>query len=385
MNARKNLVLGGFMLGALALLTFATFQLAGLSLQPRAKWRVYFGSESWIREGYDVYAAGTKVGIVSAVRRVPDAAMREGRYVVAELSLDPDLTLWEGARVTLASTGFLGSRAVVVHRGQPRGKPLPAGADLEGVVESDAVGTVERVLDDTGRRLTAALDEIVDLVARVNRGEGSVGKLVANDELYVSVLASAREIEAASRRLNDRDGTVGRLLADGTIAADMAEAAARLKSTSTELDRLMNEEKLGDELLAAVREMRRVAEGATRGEGIVARLLNDRGLADRLGGILEDTGAILADLREGKGSVGMLLRDPAVYNDLASLSSNLNAIATQLRQGKGSVGRLLMDDRVVRDLEAMLQAFRETGEAARENAPLSSLTSFTSLFFSVLN
>ncbi len=385
MNARKNLVLGGFILGALALLTFATFQLAGLSLQPRAKWRVFFGSESWVREGYDVYAAGTKVGIVSAVQRVRDEEMREGRYVVAELSLDPDLTLWEGARVTLASTGFLGSRAVVVHRGHPRGKPLPAGMELQGIVESDAMGTVERVLDDTGRRLTAALDEIVSLLARVNRGEGSMGRLLAGDELYVSVLASAREFEAASRRLNDKTGTIGRLLADGAIAQDLAEAIARLKSTSTELDRLMNEEKLGDELLATVREMRRIADGVTRGDGLVARLLNDRDLADRVAKILEDTGAVVADLREGKGSVGMLLKDPAVYNDLASLSGNLNAIATQLRQGKGSVGRLLMDDRVVRDLEAMLQAFRETGEVARENAPLSSLTSFTSLFFSVLN
>jgi hypothetical protein len=33
----------------------------------------------------------------------------------------------------------------------------------------------------------------------------------------------------------------------------------------------------------------------------------------------------------------------------------------------------------------MLQTFRETGDVARENAPLTSLVSFSSLFFNVLN
>jgi len=61
------------------------------------------------------------------------------------------------------------------------------------------------------------------------------------------------------------------------------------------------------------------------------------------------------------------------------------AIVDDVNQGKGTVGKLLREDAIYLELKGMLESFRETGEVARENAPLATLTTFTALFFNVLN
>ncbi len=60
-------------------------------------------------------------------------------------------------------------------------------------------------------------------------------------------------------------------------------------------------------------------------------------------------------------------------------------VSADIRQGKGSIGLLLKDESLYREAVRLFESFREAGEIARENAPIASLVSFTSLFFSALN
>jgi hypothetical protein len=89
--------------------------------------------------------------------------------------------------------------------------------------------------------------------------------------------------------------------------------------------------------------------------------------------------------RDGRGAVGLLLSDAETRQHLSETIQFLHNRMGALDRGEGTLGLLLTDDGAYKELMRMLESFRESGEIARENAPLSSLVSFTSLFFDVLN
>ena len=90
-------------------------------------------------------------------------------------------------------------------------------------------------------------------------------------------------------------------------------------------------------------------------------------------------------LTSGRGTIGALLSDDRLYKNLLTISQEVRFVAEDINAGKGSLGKLLKNDGVYNELQRMLESFRESGDIARENIVLGSLTSFTSLFFNVLN
>jgi len=90
-------------------------------------------------------------------------------------------------------------------------------------------------------------------------------------------------------------------------------------------------------------------------------------------------------LNEGKGTIRSLIHDPAVYNDIRDVMSKIKSIAERIDAGEGTLGKFLKNDGIYNELKRMLESFRESGDIARENAAMGSLTSFASLFFNTFN
>ena len=116
-------------------------------------------------------------------------------------------------------------------------------------------------------------------------------------------------------------------------------------------------------------------------------------IAKLFGAVREAAGAKELSLALSGGAtvrdVWALLLDehPAIapFADRLAVSVNLKDVSSDIKQGKGSLGLLLKDESLYREATRLFESFREAGEIARENAPIASLVSFTSLFFSALN
>ena len=76
MSAKKNALLGGFLLISLALITAVTLMLRDVSLKGRTSWTVYFGEESLVAAG-SVVPPGTVIPPGSLVRGIPGRVVRE--------------------------------------------------------------------------------------------------------------------------------------------------------------------------------------------------------------------------------------------------------------------------------------------------------------------
>ena len=388
MTTGKNVTLGGFLLLSLALLTLVTFYLTGLSLKPRTTWVVYFGMDSMLEEGREVFTSGIRVGIVDALEPVPDDELAEGRYVKATLLVDSDITLWKGASVVLRSRGLLGAHRVELGRGTPGTERLSPDVPLYGSVAKDVMEQLSSVVEDNEQRISEITGNLAEMTGR----DGGLGQLIMGEGAYNDLAEAAKNLQEFTETLNAPEGSLGRALRDQKLYDEMAGAFEGIrKMTETanagkgSLGRVLKDETLALRLEEAADKVIEIAGGIERGEGVAGLILRDPQARDDLAAGLRGFRAFGEKLEKGEGTLGKLVSDSTVFANLERIASNMADLSDSIHRGEGSLGMLLKDDSLYNEARRMLESFREGSDTARENAPLASLTSFTALFFNVLN
>jgi len=236
---------------------------------------VVFQNVMGLRDGDNVVARGMPVGKVKTLELEPD-----GVHVIA--TLDKPIEIRTGHRITIVSTSILGGRYMDISEGDPGGEVLDTGTVFDGVEPYDLIsdaaelintvksGFVEGGVIDGIRKSTAELQEIV---ARVNAGKGTLGRLLSEDDsVYRDLSASVASLRSVAERLETGKGTLGRLLAeDDQLYEDFSEAVGSLKNIAGRIE---------------------------NGEGMFGRLVNDEGLYEQIEDIVEEARAALDDVRE---------------------------------------------------------------------------------------
>ncbi len=181
-DRRKNeLKIGAFFLtGALAILMVLEF--AG-SLPLFSNYRdvdIYFDSAPGLEEGAFVKMEGVRIG---NVRRI---GFSDGRdRIKVRIGLEKDIVLRENTVASIRLSSLLGTNYINLSLADLSSPPLPHGASLNGRTPHD----FDRILQDAGEFMSMASKAAVRLnsiLEKVDEGEGFVGKLVNEEELYHS-------------------------------------------------------------------------------------------------------------------------------------------------------------------------------------------------------
>jgi phospholipid/cholesterol/gamma-HCH transport system substrate-binding protein len=391
-NIRRMTVLGGFVLLCLAGLVVATFTLSNLSFEEQTEWTVFFGEESLVKEGYEVLVSGTKAGTVKTVTLVPDHELAPDRYVKVVLSLKEGVKLWEGAEVVVSTQGLLGRPLVRLYRGEPRGKLLDPAQPLPGRIDAGLFDALDQVVAENRGDLREFADNLVQLSRDLRGGKGTLGRLLVDETVYENFVRITDSVAGIAESVEQPDSSLGRLLRDPelyetlrAVSQDIQAITAGLRAGKGTAGRLLNDDALANELENAVVAARRLVERVERGEGSLGLLLTDTQLHDDMVAGVQALRRFAERIDKGEGTLSKLIAEDDVYENLRIFTETLKVVAEDVRAGKGSLGRLINDDTLIRELEITLRSFREGADVARENAPLSSLVSFTSLFFNVLN
>ncbi len=389
---RRYTVLGLFLVGGLIGLTVLTFRLTNLSLEARDRWTVHFGQNSLVKEGYEVWTAGTKCGIVEEVTLVPDEELAPGRHVRVVLAIKTSVTLWEGAEIVVASQGLLGRPVIHLRRGTPRGKLLDADQPLRGRIDAGLFATLGQVVSDNRTNLGEFTKNMAEISRAIKEGRGTLGRLTAEDGIYQRAERILAALERFATALNNENGTLGRLLNDPALYNDVAQGARALREVAENLragrgtmGRLLSDESLAKDIQQTAASIRRIAGRLERSDSTLGRLLNDDQLYRDFASSVQSLRRFAERVEKGDGTFSKLLTNDDIYQDLRVVSSNLKRISEDLEAGKGSLGMLLKDETLFKELVKAVQGLREGAEVALENAPISSMTSFVSLFFNVLN
>ncbi len=334
-----EIAVGALVVAVFAGLAVFTIAISGKNLFRKDVFRIeaVLPDAMGLRRNDPVIARGTTVGAVTDV-------FYSGDGVHVKAQLEAPVEFREGYEITVVSTSILGGRQLVLREGDPEAPVVPSSGVLVGSRPSDlmedasaAVAKVREFLDtDALDNLRSFSANLKDIGARIEAGEGTLGRLLSSDDSVY------RDLSAA--------------------VADARDAIADLKS---------------------------IAERLEAGEGTIGRLLSsddtvyrnlDSAVADAKDAIA-DLKSIAARLEAGEGSLGKLLSsDDSVYRDLADTVANLKSISARLEAGEGTLGRLLSsDDELYRNVNGTVTDVRELLDDMRE---ANTLSTFSSLLFS---
>jgi len=353
-----ELLVGLFMIAVLGLLFYFTVVISGrdlLSGKRSVPVEVTFANVGGLKVRDSVVVRGMVVGSVSGMQIGHDS-------VRVTLSLPSDVTFREGYRIDVRATSLLGGNNLVIEEGD--GNVLPPETaligqppvnwmrDLGDVVSSLREAISAEQLRNTVANLEETSEALKNLIARVNDGKGTLGKLFSEDEtLFQDLSTSVANIRVITEKIGEGEGSLARLLNDdGGAYDDLRGTIANVKTISDRLE---------------------------RGEGTIGRLLSSD---DSLYNDLHSTMANLKDfterLEKGEGTLGMLLRDDnKIYNDIDATVANLKTVSERLANGEGTLGKLSADDQLYKDVHGLIKDVRQTVDNFRDTMPITAFTS----------
>lgn len=383
--SRKNgdvfseVVVGIFMVAVIALLGYFTIVISGVDVmfgRTRATATIAFKDVGGLKERDNVIYRGMKVGTV-------DKITLGASNILVQASVDDDVVLRKSYRVSVAALSLLGGNYLLLEEGT--GEPLALATTVfHGEPPVDwmrDLGAIARNLNDltsdgnvrsivTNFEATAA--NLNAIVARVERGEGTVGKLLStNETLYAdlsgtlsSAKAAATNIAAIAMRVERGEGTIGKLLStNDSVYADIRAALASAREAL-------------DTVKSAARNIDTIAARVERGEGTVGQLLstNEVVYAD-LKASLANIRKVTDDLKGGQGLAGRLVYDKKLGEDASQLLENLNGVSERLAKGSGTLGKLMTDQELYNEVNALIKDVRQIVDNYRDTTPVSTFGS----------
>src|SRR5262249_44015899 len=182
-----ELRVGLFVLVGLFVMAVAIFYVTGGPLGPKYRLKTYLPEVSGLVSGAPVRVDGVEVGNVESIRfmlrtagKPPDknknieVLMRVERHYQNDILTD--------SVASLVTEGLLGNRYVNITRGLT-GTPIPDSGIIPGAEEKAMKEVVERSGEVLGT-LSALSTDVRDLIAGVQEGRGSLGKLLTDDQAY---------------------------------------------------------------------------------------------------------------------------------------------------------------------------------------------------------
>lgn len=282
----------------------------------------YMENVSGLQTGAPVRLAGVNVGTVEAIRFIEPADVDSLDQLyrsfygdslgLGERNLEIRLSVDTGVRdkITTSSTakigtvGLLGDKYVAIDVGEPEDPMLREGQVLLNQPPLDYEALIARG--------AAAVDELLvsisnaeQIVAKVNAGQGTLGRLINDDDLYQDFRELSARGAGTLARIEQGEGALGRLLNDPTLYNEMVAVTTELQQLANAVQsgrgtigKLLEDPALYRRMTDVVIRAETLLDQVDTGGGTAAKLLHDDDLYERLNKFVVDTQSLLVDFRE---------------------------------------------------------------------------------------
>jgi phospholipid/cholesterol/gamma-HCH transport system substrate-binding protein len=314
MPQRKQLTwtelrVGLFVLAGLFLLAIAIFYVTGAGfIGPKYRLYTYLPEVEGLQVGAPVRLDGVEIGNVDAIELAPHPENPD-RNIRLTLRIDQRFKdkIRTDSTASLITEGLLGNRYVTIKRGLV-GAVIPQNGEVPGKGGAAMTAMIENI-----RSLS---DELTDMVDRINRGQGTLGKLITDTSLYDRLNGTAGRAESLIASVQKGEGTVGKLVASDELYNRVNHAIGN-----------------ADDVIGAVRDQK----------GTIGKLIYDPTFYQETKGVTEKANALFGDIRAGKGSLGKLATDETLYNNLRDASANVRDATAKLNSNEGTAGKFFSD------------------------------------------
>lgn len=250
-SPRQSVILGLFIAVGGAIVVMALFAIGGIreGLQRRIPVTTVFAEVNGLKPGDAVWFAGVPVGTVKGVTFL-------GNGVEVDLRIEEKSTEWIPSDVLarIGSDSLIGNKLVVLYEGTEGARTLQAGDELRAGTSI----TPEQIMAQfqlSNDNLLVITNNLKTVSTRLVSEEGSISKLLSDEQLYGQVTASVDGLKQASQaavvitqdvaRLTaelDRPGNLPYdLVHDTKIHASLVASAASLEGMAAGLEKDMTD------------------------------------------------------------------------------------------------------------------------------------------------
>jgi phospholipid/cholesterol/gamma-HCH transport system substrate-binding protein len=309
-------------------------------LTPKIEVKSYFDNAGGLRVGAPVRLDGVDIGNVTGIRVVSEPDKKQTPVeVTMKVSTKYHENLHKDSLTALSTAGVLGETYIDIDSSQASGAMAQTG-DVLPIRDHPDINDVVRASQGTLQNLDAILKRMDRIIAFVESGQGSVGKLIYDPQLYNRLSSTVSEFQGLVNQVSEGNGTIGKLISDD-------ELYRKVNGTVDKLNTLV------DELNA--------------GKGTAGKLLKDPTLYNNANATIANVKQLTDDVNAGKGAIGKLAKDEQFAAKLQNTMDKLSAITDRLEAGEGSAGKLLRDPALFNNADQMLVESRELIKAIREN------------------
>jgi phospholipid/cholesterol/gamma-HCH transport system substrate-binding protein len=348
MKVGLTVIFAGTVLAVLILLMTGT---SGFFTK-KIRLRSYFDNAGGLSVGAPVRLQGVDVGNVTRIRVVSDPDRRLTPVeVTMKVSTKYRSNLRSDSVTSLATAGVLGETYIDINSALARGLEAKDG-DVLATRDTPDIQDVVRASQGTLQNMDALVKRLDRILAFVESGQGSIGKVIYDPGLYNRLNSTVAQFQGVVNQLSTGKGTLGKLFYDDEL----------YRKANTTVDKINS---MIDDLNA--------------GNGTAGKLLKDPTLYNNANESIANVKKLTDDINAGKGTLGTLARDQEFANKLKNTMAKISDLTDRIDSGEGTIGKFVHDPAVFDNTDKLLVETRDLIKAVRQD-PKKYLTIHLKLF-----
>ena len=300
----------------------------------------YFDNASGLQPGAVVRLQGVDIGSVTKVHVVSDPSRRLTPVeITMKVSTKYHQNIRKDSVTTLETAGVLGATYIDIDSAVAKGLEAQDG-DVLQTRETPQIEDVVRASQSTLQNLDALEKRLDRILAFVESGQGSFGKLIYDASLYNRLNSTIAQFQGLVADVANGKGSIGKAI------------------VSDELYRNAND---------TINKLNAMIDDLNAGKGTAGKFLKDATLYNNANDTVANLKKFSEDVNAGKGALGTLARDQEFADKLKNTMAKLSALTDRLNSGEGTIGKLIQDESVYNNTDKLLVETRDLIKAIREN------------------
>jgi phospholipid/cholesterol/gamma-HCH transport system substrate-binding protein len=286
---------------------------------------ILFDSAAGLDKSAPVRVAGVRVGYVEKV------TLEEGKARVT-FRLPPDIVIYKDSKAYLKSEGFLGEKYVEITQGT-RGTPKvePNGVIDQGAPPVDVEQVLSKVsgLGDDIKEVVGPVKDLVKsmdpkkvegMIANLDKFSGQLEGLAKDSKETIQKAKDAfASMEDIGDKVNRGEGTLGKLISDDSVYEDVKKTVETAKAASESAQK-------------AVESLKNISEAVERGEGTLGKLIKDESLFQEAKETLQSVRGITEKVEKGEGALGKLIGDDNLIKEAEKTMKKMQKAADSIEE-----------------------------------------------------
>ena len=198
-NKSKYIKLGIFIVAGLALFVIALFYIGSKENLFTKTFNVYsiFPNVSGLTQGNSVQFAGINVGTIQSIEIIATDKVKVNMNIVSNVKK----FIKKDSEASINSDGLVGNKVLAITSGSVNSPSIEDGDSVHSITPV-SIGDIVKNLNESTKGAEQISKDLAEIVSKVNNGEGTLGKLINNSDVFNSLDSLMNSFSGSSANIN---------------------------------------------------------------------------------------------------------------------------------------------------------------------------------------